>query len=48
MDEETNPIAYNLNIFEFLAHFALKNPEKPLLMKFALDSLDFLRIDEIS
>lgn len=40
--DENNPIAYNLSIFEFLAHISLKNEKDAGLMKFTLDSLEFV------
>jgi hypothetical protein len=46
MEEEQNPISYNLCMFEFFAHLSLSNPKDLTLCKFAIDSLDFLDISE--
>ena len=47
MSEEQSPISYNLSLFEFFAHYSLRNPQNQNLCKFAFESLDFLKIEEI-
>ena len=46
--EEAQPIAYNLSLFEFLANLALTNDRDASLLKFALDSLEFLTINDVT
>lgn len=46
MADEALPLSYNLCLFEFFAYYALKNPTQQNLCKFAIESLDFLKIEE--
>ena len=47
MMEDPNPVSYHLSLFEYFAHLSLANPTDHTLCKFAIDSLDFLHIDEV-
>lgn len=46
MHDEVQPVSYHLNLFQCLAHDALNSPEDQELLKFVIDSLDFLMIEE--
>lgn len=46
--EDNQPVAYNLSLFEFLAHLALASEKDASLMKFCLDSLEFLQVTDIT
>jgi hypothetical protein len=48
MHDDVQPLSYNLHIFEFMAHLAMRNPHNLHLVKLTVDSLDYLRIEDVA